>query len=64
MSGSFTSSTTRSIGSRSTRRSASVPVSASTTVYPDRRSQLAITYRFDGVSSTISTVPLMPAPGE
>jgi hypothetical protein len=43
MSGSFTSSTTRSMPPSSNRASASDPVAASITVWPARRSQLAST---------------------
>src|SRR4029450_4716597 len=56
-SGSRTSSRTRPMPPRRTRASASAPVDASTTEYPPRRSQLARTYRLDGVSSTRSTSP-------
>ena len=61
MSGSRTSSTTRSMCSRATRSSAAVPFSASTVTKPARVSQLTSRYRLGPLSSTTSTVTGPPS---
>jgi hypothetical protein len=56
MSGSFTSSTIRSTSAPAGLVSASLPVSASTTVKPARDSQLTRRYRLVALSSTTRIV--------